>query len=419
MASSTKQAGGDLSAVARLDDVAFYLGDPYPTFARLRREAPVFWCESGKFWALSKHEDVVWAELQGNPPLTSEQGMHIREAANPTRADDRDIGNAQRSGAAFMSDPPGHTRFRRVVSSAFTPDRITSLEPRINAIAAELLDRLPVGEPVDFVDAVSVPISIQVIAEFLGVPRDRWDDLRRWTDVFIKNLGGSIAEGSPEASAALQSNMEMFEYFGQTLAERRAEPADDLMSAAASLELDGELIPEASQVMICVSVLTAGNETTRNTISGGMVAFAEHPEQWDTLVAEPKYVDNAAEELLRWVNPVIHFGRRATEPLTIRDQTIAEGEFLVMLYPSANRDEDVWPNADLFDVTRPNERKHLSFGWGLHRCIGAGLAQAELRAVLNGLRDRFRRWELAGPIERGPSTMVNEYGRVPVTLTGI
>jgi cytochrome P450 len=416
---TTTGTSGDLSVEARLDDTAFYLGDPYPTYARLRHEAPVYWCESGRFWALSKHEDVMWAELQGNPPLTAEQGLYIAEAARPALTAERDLGGAQQSGGSFMSDPPGHTRFRRMISGAFTPEALKSLEPKIRSIAAGLLDQLPAGEVVEFVEAVSVPLSLRVICEFLGVPPDDQNDLRRWADSFMAMIGGNLPEGSPEAAQAIDDLGQMNEYFLATLKDRKTTPRDDLMSTVASLELDGEPLPEASQFAICMSVLSAGNETTRNTMSGAMVTFAEHPEQWDTLLAEPAYIENATDELLRWINPVLHFGRRATEPVTIRDQTIAEGEFIVMLYASANRDEDVWPDPDVFDVTRPLDHKQLSFGWGLHRCIGAGLARAEIGAVLDGLRERFRGWELSGSPERHPSTLVTDYRQVPITLVGV
>src|SRR6266540_736966 len=261
---------GDLAAEARLDDVAFFLGDPHPTYARLRREAPVFWCESGRFWALSKYEDIVWAEQQPNPPFTTTQGLYIAEASDPARVAARDPGGAQQGGASFMSDPPGHTSFRRLVGRAFTPKRMADLEPNVHTIAGGLLDRLPEGEAVDFVEAVSVPLAIQVIAEFLGVPPQDWDDLRRWADSFMLHIGGGLAEGSPEAQKAVEDIMEMYGFFVESLSERRRDPRDDLISTVVGLELDGEQLPEESQVAICLSVLAAGNETTRNTISGAM-----------------------------------------------------------------------------------------------------------------------------------------------------
>jgi cytochrome P450 len=407
----------DLASEARLDQLDFFLGDPYPTYARLRREAPVYWCEAGQFWALTKHADIVWAENQGNPPLTSLQGLYIPEALRPENVKSRDAKDVQSSSASFMSDPPGHTRFRRLVLGAFSPKRLIDLEPRIRAISEEVLDELPDGEQINFVEALSVPLAIRVIAEFLGVPPEHWQDLRRWSDSFMSIIGGAFPEGSPEALRAAKDQEEMLAFFAQSLADRRREPREDLMSTVAGLELNGEPVPEPSQVHVCLSVLSAGNETVRNTLSGSMVTFAEFPDQWDRLVADPSLLGNAVEELLRWVCPVTHFGRRATEPLTIRDQPIAEGDFIAMLYGAGNRDEEVWPDGDRFDVARSTTQKHLSFGWGVHSCIGAGLARSEIRTVLEGMRERFAGWELTGETARNPSMVVNDYKSVPLILT--
>jgi len=407
---------GDLAAEARLEDVNFYLGDPYPVYARLRKEAPVFWCEAGKFWALSKYEDIAWVEGQGNPPFTTVDGLFIPDAANPARTAERDPGGAQQAGAGFMSDPPRHTNFRRLVTPAFSPKRLANLEPRVREIVGQLLDDLPTGEPVDFVEGVSVPLAIRVVADFLGVPSQDWDQVRRWADSFMLNLGGALAPGSPEEQKAIEDLGQMYAYFVQSMAERRGHPREDLMSTVANMQVDGEFLTEQTSVAICFSVLVAGNDTTRNTLSGAMVAFAEHPEQWDRLVADPSLAANATEELLRFVCPVIHFGRRATEPLVIRDQPIAAGDFVVMLYGSGNRDEEVWPEGDAFDICRPLAQRHLSFGWGLHRCIGAALGRSEIRLALEAMVERFKGWEIAGPVQRLPSTAVNQFEHLPVSL---
>ncbi|WP_109527494.1 cytochrome P450 [Nocardia aurea] len=411
----TQSTAADLAAEARLNDPAFFLGDPYPTYQRLRREAPVFWCEAGQFWALSKHEDIAWVELRPNPPFTTTQGLHIPEAARTDRIGERDPGGAQQTGVSFMSDPPTHTAFRRLLGTAFTPKLMIDLEPRVRSIVNKLLDQLPAGEPVDFVDAVSVPLAVQVIGEFLGVAEEEWDNLGRWTDSFMGFIGGGLAEGEETANAA-KDMQEMYAFFIQSLADRKQNPRDDLMSKVTKLEMEGEPLSEASQLGICFSVLAAGNETTRNTLSGSMVAFAEHPGQWAKLVENPALAQGATEELLRWVSPVTHFGRRATEPVVIRGQEIAEGDFVAMLYGAANRDEDVWENANEFDITRKDAHKHLSFGWGLHRCIGLALGRAEIRITLEGLAERFSSWEIPVAPTRNPSVLVNDYKSVPVVL---
>jgi cytochrome P450 len=407
---------GDLAAEARLEDVNFYLGDPYPIYARLRKEAPVFWCEAGNFWALSKYEDIAWVEGQGNPPFTTVDGLFIPDAANPARTAERDPGGAQQAGAGFMSDPPRHTNFRRLVTPAFSPKRLANLEPRVREIVGQLLDDLPTGEPVDFVEGVSVPLAVRVVADFLGVPSQDWDQVRRWADSFMLNLGGALAPGSPEEQQAIADLGQMYAYFVESIAERRERPREDLMSTVATMQVDGEFLTEGTSVAICFSVLVAGNDTTRNTLSGAMITFAEHRDQWDRLVADPSLAGNATEELLRFVCPVIHFGRRATEPVVIRDQPIAAGDFVVMLYGSGNRDEELWPEGDAFDIGRPLAQRHLSFGWGLHRCIGAALGRAEIRFALEAMVERFKGWEIAGPVKRLPSTAVNQFEHLPVSL---
>jgi len=417
----TTDIATSLSELARLDDANFYLGDPYPTYARLRREAPVFWCESGGFWALSKHEDIMWVETQPNPPFTAQQGINLAEASAPTRVvelREQEIGAPGTTQLAAMSDPPDHKRFRGVVGHAFSRERMESLEVRIRSMTTELLDRLPANQTVDFVEAVSVPLPTRVIGEMLGVPRENWGDLRRWTDAYMLDSVGAFTEGSPEALQALHDQQEMYAYLAQSLKERRVKPRDDFMSTLA-VGFDDDPLTEGSQIAVCLALVIAGTDTTRNTLSGAMVSFAQYPEQWALLRAHPEYLDCATDEILRWVTPVLHFGRRATEPVTIRGQAIAEGDFVVMLYAAANRDEDVWPDADVFNISRAVDHRQLGFGWGIHRCVGAALARAQIKVVLEGLAGRFSGWELAGSPERNPSTQVNDYHTLPIKLRGI
>jgi cytochrome P450 len=414
---ATQQLVDELSGEARLDDPEFYLrADRFSTYARLRREAPVYWSESAGSWVLSKHADIAWAELQGNPPLTTREGLFIREAKRPDLVAARDPGGAQQAGAGFHSDPPQHTQFRRLLTGAFAPGRLSGLEPMIQTLADELLDQLPDNEPVDFMHAVSAPLAIRVIAEFLGVPREAWTDIWRWTDAQQDTLGGGLPEGSPEALRAAEEMAQMRAYFAEQLAERARAPREDFMSTVATLEIDGRPLPDMSQLQAAGAIARVGNDTTRNLLAGAMATFVEHPAQWEKLVADPTLVPSATEELLRWVGPVIHFGRRATQPLVIRDQPIAAGDFLIMLFDSGNRDEEVWPHADTFDVTRGVRSPHLGFGMGIHRCVGASLARLEIRIVLEGLIKRFRSWELAGPPVRIPSTLVHTYKELPIVL---
>lgn len=407
----------DLAAEARLADPDFYLRpDRFATYARLRREAPVFWCESAGCWVLSKHADISWAELQGNPPLTTREGLNIFESKSQERVAARDPGGAQQSGGGFMSDPPQHTVFRRLLTGAFAPRRLTELEPMIQSLTDELLDELPQNEPVDFVAAVSVPLSIGVICAFLGVPREMTSDMLRWTRGMMGVMGGSLAEGSAEAAQAAADMAQMHAYLVEQLALCAQTPREDFMSTVAAVELDGKPLPDASQLNAAISVVIAGTDTTRSFFSGAIETFCEHPDQWEKLVADPGLIPSATEELLRWVCPVLHFGRRVTQPVVVRDQPMAEGEFLIMLYEAGNRDEEVWPGAETFDVTRGNRSPHLSFGSGIHRCVGAALSRLEVRVALEGLIKRFRSLEAAGPPVRIPSNLVRTYQELPIVL---
>jgi cytochrome P450 len=408
----------DLADEARLTDPNFYV-DPerFATYARLRREAPVYWCEEGQFWALSKYEDIAWCDTQKNPPLTTTQGLYILEATRPDRVEARDFQGTQQSGAGFTADPPHHTKFRGLVASAFAPARLGAMQSQIQQYADELLDALPVGEPVDFVDTLSVPLTMGLIGRFLGVPRELWGDLRRWSDSFLLTLGGAFSEGSAEALQAEEDQKAMFAWFTEATEARLKEPREDFMSTIATVELDGARLSPPSQVAAATGLMTAGNDTTRNTLSGGVVAFAEYPDQWTKVVNDPGLIPTATEEMVRWVTSVIHFGRRATEPFVLRGQEIAKGDFIVTLFESGNRDETVWENADVFDVTRELRPPHLGFGWGIHRCVGAALARMQMRIVLNGLAKRFSGWELDGPPERIPSTLLNVYNHVPVVFS--
>jgi cytochrome P450 len=413
----TEQFVDDLAVEARLPDPDFYQDpDRFRTYARLRREAPLFWCEAGEFWALSKYEDIAGLLVKGTPPITTTQGLFMPEAKRPDLVEARDVGGAQQASGTFMSDPPQHTRFRRLMTGAFT-EGLGDLQLKVEALADELLDPLPENEPVNFVEAVSIPYAVGVISEFLGLSRDSWSDIARWTEAFNAPQGGGIAEGTPEFQQAHDDLEEMGGFFAQELAERARAPRDDLLSTIATIKIDGEHLPPESQVAIAFGVMIAGNDTTRHALSGGMAAFAEHPDQWEQLAKDPALVGPAIEELLRWVTPVIHFGRRATEPLVIRDQQIEAGDFVVVLYESGNRDEDIWADADTFDIARPKSAPHLALGWGIHRCIGARLAHMEMRTALEGLIKRFRGWELAGDPVRASSTLVNNYLDVPVVLT--
>jgi cytochrome P450 len=398
----------DLAELARLDDLDFYV-DPHPVYTRLRSEAPVFWCESGGFWALSKYEDIRYVTT--HPELfCSGEGFQIGDHKHPERFATRAPGAEDLLG----SDPPRHGQLRRLINRAFTPSMVRQLEPRIREITCEALHKIRPGEVVDFVDAISVPVPLCMIAELVGFP---WSDRQKfkvWTDTIVESLDHN--PGDEKWAEVSQVWAEMHGYFAMKLEERRREPRDDLISALLAAEIDGEKLTEMTLLVFLVNIMAAGNETTRTLLSGGALTFAQHPQEWKKLRADPELLPGAVDEMLRWWSPVTTFCRTATEDVVIRGQTIKKGDFVAMLFASANRDEDVWADPDVFDVERKPEPMHLAFGWGEHVCLGASLARLEARIVYEELLQRFGGWEVAGTVQRTPSKVVNTISELPVVF---
>jgi cytochrome P450 len=309
-------------------------------------------------------------------------------------------------------DPPQHNRYRKLVIQAFTPRAIAALEPRIRAIARESLDAVPLGEPVDFVEAVSTPLPMYVIAEMLGVPREDWPAFRRWSDAMVR-AGGGTRDAVTDAVLG-----EMFGYFAEHLADRRRAPREDLVSTLAHGEIDGDRLADPEILMFCVTLLVAGNETTRNLVSGGAYALIQYPDEKRKLLADPGLLENAVEEMLRWWPPVMSFTRRATRATSLRGKPIAAGDCVLLLYPAANRDEEVWgEDAERFDVSRDHaHRRHLSFGFGEHLCLGASLARLEARVLFEDLLARLPEFEPAGPVVRLHSRLMNGIEHMPVVF---
>jgi cytochrome P450 len=384
-----------------IDDDAFYGGDPFPLFAQLRREAPVAWNATRGYWALSTHHDVV------------EVSKHSEDFCSGKGILTFEIGVDYPSPPTMMhTDPPAHTRYRKLVQPAFAPSRIRALEARVRERARELVHAIEPGEAFDFVPKVAVPFPLFIIAELLGIPEDNWERFYMWSEAGIPGE----KDWPPEENMRLMAEMQ--EYLLHATKERRGAPAEgnEIVSVLANVEVEGEHLTDDEIAMFLVQLLVAGNETTRNTISGGILAFAQNPQQWQRLVADRSLVESAAEEMLRWTTPVIAFMRTATRDTEIRGEHIAAGDPLLMLYASANRDEDEFgPTADQFDIGRsPNH--HVAFGFGAHFCLGAALARLEIRALLDALLDRFTTLETAGPPERTKSAIIAGVKHAPVAF---
>jgi cytochrome P450 len=385
-------------------DPATYTGDMHGTLRDLRQRAPMAWNETKGFWAVSRHADVT--EVSSDPGrFCSSKGILVDE-----------IGVTYDSPPTMMhSDPPEHTRYRKLVRPGFTNTVVRSLEPLVRERTGRLLDALADagrdGAVVDVTRLLAVPLPIQLIATLLGLPEGDEERLFRWSEAAIP---GATDWPEDERMALLgEMTVELLDL----AAQRRAEPRDDVVSMLAAYEEDGESLTDAELGMFLVQLLVAGNETTRNSISGALVALAEFPAELDRLAADRALVPTAVEEVLRWTTPVTSFLRTATTDTVLGGTTVAAGDPLLLLYASANRDEaEFGPTADRFDVARtPNH--HVALGHGPHFCLGAALARLELTAVLDGVCDRWARIELAGPVGRSGSSIIAGITSAPVTLT--
>jgi len=378
-----------VSLAARLTDPELYRSDPHPLYARLRAEAPVAWNEERGFWAIAKHADVSAIESD-HATFCAGRGILVDE-----------IGTTYATPPTMMhADPPVHTRYRRLVQPAFKPSVVRALEPVVRARTTALVDRVESGVATDVVAALSVPLPLQVISEILGVPDDEWERCYEWSEAVIPGA----TDWPEERRNRLMT--EMIEYLVGAAKDRRARPRDDVLTKVAQVDLEGERLSDDELAMFLVQLLVAGNETTRDLISSGLLALADHKGQWARVRADRSLVPGAVEEMLRWSSPVVSFMRTATRDTEVRGVAIAEGEPLLMLFASANRDEDAFGvSASTFDVGRdPNP--HLAFGQGNHFCLGAALARLEGRVVLDVLLDRFAEIERVGAVERSPSSVV-------------
>jgi cytochrome P450 len=384
---------------APLDDPAFYAADPFPHYARLRREAPLAWNPARAYWAVSRHADVV-AVSRDPATFCSGRGILTME-----------IGVTYPFPPTMMhTDPPAHTRYRKLVQPGFAPSLVRALEPKIRARAEELVARLEPGLPVDFTAAVAIPFPLMIISELLGIGDVDYERFFLWSEAAIPGA----SDLPPDEIVRLQEDQRSY-LLALTLS-RRGRTGDDLTTALANGVVDGDRLSDDEILMFQNQLLVAGNETTRNMISGGMWALAERPREWTRLRAEPSLVPTAVEEWLRWTTPVVSFMRTATRDTTLGGVPIAAGDPVLMLYASANRDEDVFgPTAERLDVGRdPNP--HLAFGLGHHFCLGAALARLEGRALLEALLARFATVAPAGEIVRTGSPVIAGVRRAPLVF---
>jgi len=388
------------SPAAVLHSPDFYAGDPYPVYRELRATAPVCWNDATNFWALLKYEDIRF--VSSNPALfSSTKGITIPDPAMPSPVQE---------GNLIFSDPPRHRQLRKLINSGFTRRHVAVLEPKIREIVGGILDGIEPGSVHEFAEEIAAPLPTRMIAELIGAPPDDWEQFRAWSDA---------ATGTADPEIELDSFVAMgqlFEYFQKLIAARRAEPRNDLLSVLAEAEIDEHRLTDEDLLNFAFLLLVAGNETTRNLIALGTLALISHPDQRRLLVENPALIPGAVEEMLRWNSPVVHMARTAVADVEIRGQQIAKGDVVVMLYGSANRDEDVFgSDSEEFKVTRhPNP--HIAFGCGEHSCVGAQLARLEATVMFEELLGRFPTLELVGDVDRMRATMVPGVKRMPVRL---
>ena len=383
-------------------------GYPHEVWTRLRAEAPVARIEPPgweRFWAITKHADVQYVAKE---PLkfSSAGGITLRRAGAalppPTEI-------------LVLQDPPKHGPMRRVANPNFTPRGVRARRDDIDEIAAEILDAaLADSDELDFVDAVAAPFPLAVIATVLGAPRSDVDDLFRWTNEIIgKDDPEFRRDGETPGQTIKRARGELHAYLVGLIDQRRSAPQDDLVTLLLGADLDGVPLRPDTLLAYAELLVEAGNETTRNAISGGLLALAEHPAEWEKLRANPDLVPDAVEEMLRWVSPISHFTRLATEEVEVAGVTIPKGEQVALYFASANRDEDVFDDPFTFRVDR-NPNPHLTFGFGEHFCMGAHLARVEIEVMYRRLLERIESFEVAGPIERLSSITNGSLKRLPI-----
>ena len=384
---------------------------PHDQFSFLRAEAPIYRHPGNTvgdrviedFWALTRHADVQVVNRDTTTFSSEQRGVMVSEPDEETSAHFRTM---------LDTDPPAHTRLRRLVNRGFTPRMVTRFEEHYAQLTSDLLAKAVAQGTFDFVTDVAAELPLMAIAEILGVPVEDRHRLFEWSN---KLVGNSDPEYVGSADDALTAATELYVYFNQLGEERRTEPGDDIISRLIT-EVEGDALGPHEFETFCLLLTVAGNETTRNATSHGMHALLEHPDQMQLLRDNPELLDPAIEEILRWATPVINFRRTATCATEVGGQAVAEGDALVMYYMSANRDETVFEDPFTFDITRdPND--HIAFGGGgAHHCLGANLARLELQIIFKELLASTRSITQAGDVARLRSNFINGIKHMPVEV---
>ena len=380
-------------------DGHWYAGQPYDDWAWMREHTPAYWDAKNKVWALTRYADVLAVEKD---PAT----FSSYTAPRP---------HGYHLPMMISMDAPEHSHRRKLVSRGFTPRRVRDHEATIRRICTEIIDKVaPKGE-CDFVWDIAAPLPLLLIADMLGFPPESYDDLLRWSDDLIR---ATTIDPTPEVEQAGMNAMLGFREFQLgVIADRRAHPKEDLVTVLCEAEIDGERLDDESIIQESLLILIGGDETSRHVMTDGMLTLLAHPDQMAVLRDDLAAMEVGVEELLRWVSPIKNMSRTVTREFEMHGQTMHEGDQVILMYPSANRDAAVFDDPDRFDVRRdPNP--HLAFGFGPHFCMGASLARLELKVMFGELLRRLPDLHLAGdPLPRRSSNFISGPETMPVAFT--
>jgi cytochrome P450 len=398
-----------IGGVDLADPATYASGMPYDAFRELRRRAPVAWHPYGDgpgFLALTGYDEILAVSRDSATWSSQASGVFFE----PARPEDE----FQLALMMLTMDPPRHTKLRSLVSRGFTPRQVARLNDHVADMARHIVDDVMERGECDFVNDIAGALPSFVIAELLGIPLQDGRRLYELTEIMNS---GAVGDTHVEHSHVLDAQMQMFQYGTELAARKRTEPGDDIATSLLQAEVDGERLTDLEFNMFFLLLINAGGDTTRNLVAAGILAMMEHPDQQARLAADPSLLPSAIEEMLRYTSPVTVFVRTATKDTELQGISVKAGDRAAMFYPSANRDETRFADPDRFDIGRaPNP--HLAFGGGgTHFCLGANLARVEASALVPEVLSRMTDLELAGPVERVRSNLMNGIHSMPVRFT--
>ena len=386
--------------------------DPYPAYRALRESDPIHYSPLLDAWVLTRYDDIAFVLSDPRFSANRRQARNrFAQMAELQQLEER-FGPFGRAPTMLTSDPPQHTRLRRLVSKAFTARAVEDLRPRIAAIVDSLLGAVRESDRFDIVTDLAYPLPVIVIAEMLGVPPEDRSQFKRWSDDVVATLGGPFA-GPEVIQRGAEAVQQLAEYLREIIAQRRRQPRPDLISGLIAAEEQGQVLSEDEILATGMLLLIAGNETTTNLIANGMLALFRHPDELQRLRRNPTLIRPGVEELLRYAGPVQGTARVATADVSIGGRTVSAGQLVFVLIAAANRDPAKFPNPEDLDITRhPNE--HLAVGDGIHFCLGAPLARAEAQTAIGALVQRFPHLQLDGQPQWGGTFIIRGVKSLPV-----